>query len=67
MALALSRASREALKGVCSEPTGTRSIALDLLAADALITLSLLAQAQCAPEALEQFAASLLTQPVGAA
>lgn len=67
IALGLARASRVALKEVCSEPTGTRSIALDLLAADALITLSLLAQAQSAPEALEQFAASLLTRPVGAA
>jgi hypothetical protein len=39
---------------------GDRSVALDLLAADALITLALLAQAQHAPEALDQFAATIL-------
>lgn len=35
-------------------------MALDLLAADALITLALLAQAQTAPEGLEEFAISVL-------
>jgi hypothetical protein len=35
-------------------------VALDLLAADALITLALLAQAQRAPDQLGEFAASLL-------
>jgi hypothetical protein len=40
--------------------SGDRSVALDLLAADALITLALLAQAQTAPEDLEQFAISVL-------
>jgi hypothetical protein len=39
---------------------GDRSIALDLLAADALITLALLAQAQDAPAELGAFATSLL-------
>jgi hypothetical protein len=39
---------------------GDRSVALDLLAADALITLALLAQAQTAPEQLEEFAISVL-------
>lgn len=63
----LARASRAALSAVCSEPTGSRPIALDLLAADALITLALLAQAESSPDRLGQFAASLLTQLVGAA
>jgi hypothetical protein len=35
-------------------------VALDLLAADALITLALLAQAQTAPDRLEEFAISVL-------
>jgi hypothetical protein len=48
-----------ALSQVLSHP-GDRSIALDLLAADALITLALLAQAQSAPEQLEEFAISVL-------
>jgi hypothetical protein len=39
---------------------GDRSVALDLLAADALVTLALLAQAQQAPERLGTFAATLL-------
>jgi hypothetical protein len=39
---------------------GDRSVALDLLAADALITLALLAQAQQAPGELGAFAASIL-------
>jgi len=39
---------------------GDRSVALDLLAADALVTLALLAQAQQAPERLGAFAAALL-------
>jgi hypothetical protein len=39
---------------------GDRSVALDLLAADALVTLALLAQAQQAPERLGPFAAALL-------
>ena len=39
---------------------GDRSVALDLLAADALITLALLAQAEQAPAALGAFATSLL-------
>jgi len=44
---------------VLSHP-GDRSVALDLLAADALITLALLAQAQTAPDQLEEFAISVL-------
>jgi hypothetical protein len=39
---------------------GDRSVALDLLAADALVTLALLARAQQAPERLGDFAAALL-------
>jgi hypothetical protein len=39
---------------------GDRSVALDLLAADALVTLALLAQAQQAPERLGAFASAVL-------
>ncbi len=56
---ALATAGRSALERVLSHP-GDRSAALDLLAADALITLALQAQAQDAPERLEEFAASVL-------
>lgn len=56
---ALALAGREALERVVRHP-GDRSVALDLLAADALITLALLAQAQHAPEQLGAFAASIL-------
>jgi hypothetical protein len=55
----LSAAAEAALARVLSHP-GDRSVALDLLAADALITLALLAQAQSAPEGLEDFAISVL-------
>jgi hypothetical protein len=55
----LSAAADAALSRVLSHP-GDRSIALDLLAADALITLALLAQAHSAPEQLEEFAISVL-------
>lgn len=55
----LAAAGRAALAHVTSRP-GDRSIALDLLAADALITLALLASATTAPEALDPFAAALL-------
>jgi hypothetical protein len=63
----LARASRHALRQVAAEPSGGRRIALDLLAADALITLALLAQAQSAPQDLDGFAASLLQDPAGTA
>jgi hypothetical protein len=43
------------------EHPGDRSVALDLLAADALITLALLARAEEAPERLAEFATELLT------
>jgi hypothetical protein len=61
----LARAGRAALRRVAAEPDGGRAIALDLLAADALITLALLAQSQRAPEHLEEFAGWLLQDPVG--
>lgn len=57
--VALALAGREALERVVTHP-GDRSVALDLLAADALITLALLAQAQEAPGELGAFAASVL-------
>ena len=56
---ALALAGRAALRRVVAHP-GDRSVALDLLAADALITLALLAQAQRAPAELGEFATSIL-------
>jgi hypothetical protein len=56
---ALASAGQAALVRVLAHP-GDRSAALDLLAADALITLALLAQAQTRPEGLEEFATSVL-------
>jgi hypothetical protein len=58
-ATALAGAGQSALERVLSHP-GDRSAALDLLAADALITLALLAQAEAAPDRLEEFATSVL-------
>jgi hypothetical protein len=55
----LAAAAAAALSQVLAHP-GDRSVALDLLAADALITLALLAQAQSAPDQLEPFAISVL-------
>ena len=55
----LARAANRALDRVLAH-TGDRSVALDLLAADALITLALLAQAEDRPGELGDFAASLL-------
>ncbi|MEO8294177.1 MAG: hypothetical protein ABI613_01600 [Gemmatimonadota bacterium] len=65
VAESLSQASRVALDAVAAAPGGGRAIALDLLAADALITLALLAQAESSPALLQEFAASLLREPVG--
>jgi hypothetical protein len=59
IASALAAGGQAALDRVLSHP-GDRSVALDLLAADALITLALLAQSQTAPERLEEFANSVL-------
>ncbi len=56
---ALALAGRTALERVLAH-AGDRSVALDLLAADALVTLALLAQAQAAPERLGEFAAVVL-------
>ncbi|HTS89491.1 MAG TPA: hypothetical protein VMG41_13445 [Gemmatimonadales bacterium] len=50
----------ERVLAIVEEHPGDRSIALDLLAADALITLALLAQSERAPEALGTFAEGLL-------
>ena len=56
---ALAASGRRALDRVLAR-AGDRSVALDLLAADALVTLALLAQAQQAPERLDAFAAAVL-------
>jgi hypothetical protein len=50
----------ERVLAIVEEHPGDRSIALDLLAADALITLALLAQAETAPGDLGKFAQGLL-------
>jgi hypothetical protein len=59
VARSLAAAGRRALDSVVSRP-GDRSVALDLLAADALITLALLAEAERRPERLAEFAAGLV-------
>jgi hypothetical protein len=58
----LAAAGQTALDQVLSHP-GDRSAALDLLAADALITLALLAQAETNPDRLEEFATLVLQTP----
>ncbi|HEY8106257.1 MAG TPA: hypothetical protein VIE46_09125 [Gemmatimonadales bacterium] len=55
----LADAGAVALQRVFSR-SGDRSVALDLLAADALVTLALLAQAQHGPANLGSFAAAIL-------
>lgn len=55
----LGAAARAALEAVLAHP-GDRSVALDLLAADALVTLALKAQAASDPRHLAQFAGELL-------
>ena len=50
----------ERVLSIVEEHPGHREIALDLLAADALITLALLAQAQAAPGGLARFAEGVL-------
>lgn len=59
LAATLAAAGDAALANVVAHP-GDRSVALDLLAADALVTLGLLAQAETAPETLGAFADRLL-------
>ena len=58
-AAALAAAAELALAAAVSQGRD-RAAALDLLAADGLITLSLLAQAEDRPEALGDFASSLV-------
>jgi hypothetical protein len=58
-AATLASAGQAALERVLAH-SGDRSAALDLLAADALITLALQAQAQDSPEWLEEFATSVV-------
>lgn len=55
----LAAAAQAALAQALGHPAD-RTAALDLLAADALITLALLAQSQDAPEHLEEFATQVL-------
>jgi hypothetical protein len=55
----LATAATAALDEVARQPEG-RAAALDLLAADALVTLALLAQAEAEPARLREFAARLL-------
>ena len=59
VAAALAAAADHALESVVAH-SGDRSVALDLLAADALVTLALLAQAERFPAALGAFADGLL-------
>jgi hypothetical protein len=59
IAAALAAAGDAALAKVLAHP-GDRSVALDLLAADALVTLALLAQAEGAPGRLGAFADGLV-------
>ena len=59
---ALAAVAMRVLDRVTLHP-GDRRIALDLLAADGLITLALVAQAERDPEGLEEFAADLLAAP----
>jgi hypothetical protein len=58
----LASAGQTALDQVLSH-SGDRSAALDLLAADALITLALLAQAETNPDRLNEFATLVLQTP----
>lgn len=62
----LARAGGEALQSVLAHGGGgDRSVALNLLTADALITLALLAQSEQAPQQLETFATSLVRADPG--
>jgi hypothetical protein len=57
----LAHAGDRALAGSLGRGEG-RAAALDLLAADALVTLALLARAETAPGALADFATALVTR-----
>jgi hypothetical protein len=59
IARSLALAAERALRDVLRHP-GDRSAALDLLAADALVTLALLAQAEQGPDDLAAFAEDIL-------
>jgi len=59
----LGAAAGAALRQVLAQ-RGDRAVALDLLAADALVTLALKARALEQPAALAEFAAALLTRGV---
>jgi hypothetical protein len=58
----LARAAHHSLAGILAAP-GDRTVALDLLAADGLITLALLRQAEDDPASLVTFARSLTEIP----
>jgi hypothetical protein len=64
--VALALAATAALDQVARQAEG-RGAALDLLAADALITLALLAQAEADPSRLHEFATELLHAELGRA
>ena len=59
----LAAAAEEALEQVVAHP-GDRSVALELLSADALITLALLSRAEENPEGLAEFADQLVAGTV---
>ena len=65
-AATLAQAATAALDEVARQPEG-RGAALDLLAADALITLALLAQAEADPARLHDFATMVLNSEVARA
>jgi len=58
----LATSAMEALESSLAQGT-TRAAALDLLAADGLVTLALLAQAEAYPAGLAAFARSLMPRP----
>jgi hypothetical protein len=62
----LAAAATAALDAATGQPEG-RAAALDLLAADALITLALLAQAESDPSRLHEFATRILHAEVARA
>ena len=63
----LAQAGESALRAALTHPARDRTAALDLLAADALITLGLLAQAKEDPGRFEAFAVDLLRSTAGPA
>lgn len=65
LAADLAGAGRRALSHVVTSGASGRQVALDLLAADALVTLALLAQAELDPAGLGRFADGLLGTGAG--